>query len=211
MNAARVTQRKRKSQSTAEGLPDGMDSNNSGNKSCSTPRKPKKKVRFSDPGPQVQSGHGESSTGLTPALMRTSFDNRESANAQGPSTPSRPCRRSTPIPPSRWQHGYSPIDESQRVVQFTPLRQMLDQRTRRRIQRAGLSDEINQIQREKREAANYQKTLDSLRNERDGLKQALETSKRASGAGAVLDEQIEGPNQGAKVYSMYKCSWLTHT
>lgn len=139
-----------------------------------TPRKARKKVRFSDPGP--------STTGLTPALLRTSFDDGNVDSTA--STPSRRVRRrrSTPLPRSSrcWHDARN--DSADRVVQFTPLRQILDSRTQRRIRRTGLSDEINHIEREKRDAAGYEKTLQALRRERDVLIQELETAKRASGA-----------------------------
>ena len=67
------------------------------------------------------------------------------------------------------------------MVQFTPLRQILDSRTQRRIRRLGLSNEINQFEREKRESAHYQKSLQALLQERDTLKQELELAKRSSG------------------------------
>lgn len=62
-------------------------------------------------------------------------------------------------------------------MQFTPLRQILDPRTKRRLCRVGLSDEINHIEREKRETAYYEKTIQSLLRERDALKQELESAK----------------------------------
>lgn len=67
---------------------------------------------------------------------------------------------------------------SEHVVQFTPLRQLLDARTKRRIRRIGLSDEINHLEREKRESAQYEKTLQTLLRERDSLKTELDSVKR---------------------------------
>ncbi|KAL5360972.1 hypothetical protein BJX96DRAFT_77263 [Aspergillus floccosus] len=148
--------------------------------SCRTPRQPRKKVRFSDPGPQLQNGPGYS-TGLTPAMLRTSFE--EPADTDGaPQTPSKRLRRrrSTPLPRSRasldplWP---ARLPSPERVVQFTPLRQILDSRTQRRIRRVGLSDEINQLEREKRETAQYEKTLQSLLRERDALRHQLELAR----------------------------------
>ncbi|EAU35491.1 conserved hypothetical protein [Aspergillus terreus NIH2624] len=147
--------------------------------SCKTPRQPRKKVRFSDPGPQLQNGP-DYSTGLTPVMLRTSFE--EPADAEGtPQTPSKRLRRrSAPLPRSRvsldplWP---ARLPSPERVVQFTPLRQILDSRTQRRIRRVGLSDEINQLQREKRDTAQYEKTLQSLLRERDALRHQLELAK----------------------------------
>ncbi|KAL4891761.1 hypothetical protein BDV59DRAFT_181689 [Aspergillus ambiguus] len=148
--------------------------------SCKTPRQPRKKVRFSDPGPQLQNGP-DYSTGLTPALLRTSFEEPNDADGM-PQTPSNRLRRrrSTPLPRSRvsldplWP---ARLPSPERVVQFTPLRQILDSRTRRRIRRVGLSDEINQLEREKRETVQYEKTLQSLLRERDALRHELELAK----------------------------------
>ncbi|RJE25557.1 hypothetical protein PHISCL_02097 [Aspergillus sclerotialis] len=164
-----------------------------------TLRKPRKKVRFSDPGPQLQNSLDGNSTGLTPALMRTSFEAPDSSNTGSIAhTPTRRTRRrSTPIPQSRRTlDPLFPYDDAspERVIQFTPLRQILDPRTRRRIQRTGLSDEMNHIAREKRECSNYQKALQTLRTERDALKQELENARQPRLRGT---EQLESPSTGA--------------
>ncbi|KAJ5959912.1 uncharacterized protein N7479_007062 [Penicillium vulpinum] len=146
-----------------------------------TPKKSRKRVRFSDPGPRLLHDADIGSTGLTPAMRRTSF-----ATGSGDCTPSRKSRRrSAPTP--RFQRSYDleePFDETstKRIIQFTPLRQILDTRTQRRIRRIGLSDEINHIEREKREARNMEKTMRALLQERDSLKDELRAMKR-SGTG----------------------------
>lgn len=144
---------------------------------CETPR-PCKKVRFSDPGPAAQN-LPEYSTGLTPALCRTSFEEREQAAQLTPTRPSR--RRSTPVPRSR-RVTDSPIPRGstspERVLHFTPLRQLLDTRTQRRIRRIGLSDEITNIERDKRAAAQNERSLESLLRERDSLKQELAAARK---------------------------------
>lgn len=63
-------------------------------------------------------------------------------------------------------------------MQFTPLRQILDTRTQRRIRRTGLSDEINHIEREKREAASFGKRIDALLQERNALKDELDAMRQ---------------------------------
>lgn len=112
--------------------------------------------------------------------MRTSFDNAGTGSTTSTPSGRERRRRSTPLYQSshRWSDAYDATDGG--VVQFTPLRQVLDSRTQRRIRRTGLSNEINNIEREKREAASYEKTLQSLRRERDVLRQQLETAKSAS-------------------------------
>ncbi|KAJ5236207.1 hypothetical protein N7489_006298 [Penicillium chrysogenum] len=142
-----------------------------------TPKKSRKRVRFSDPGPRLLHDEDAGSTGLTPAMHRTSFE-----TGSGDCTPSRKSRRrSAPTP--RFQRSYypeEPLDETctERRIQFTPLRQILDTRTQRRIRRIGLSDEINQIEREKRETRKMEKTMRALLQERDSLKDELRAMRR---------------------------------
>ncbi|KAJ5095849.1 hypothetical protein NUU61_005205 [Penicillium alfredii] len=148
-----------------------------------TPRKPRKKVRFSDPGPRLHDVD-VGSTGLTPAMHRTSFNEASLGSSRsGDRTPTRRGRRrSAPIP--RYLRcsfdPVSPYDETctERVMQFTPLRQILDTRTQRRIRRTGLSDEINHIERQKRETANFDRSLQTLIQERDTLKHELNTLRQ---------------------------------
>ncbi|KAJ6110606.1 hypothetical protein N7486_002841 [Penicillium sp. IBT 16267x] len=148
-------------------------------RAVSTPKKSRKRVRFSDPGPRLLD-HGASSTGLTPAMQRTSFV--AGFPGSGDITPSRKARRrSAPTP--RFRRCFDPVEpfdekSSERVVQFTPLRQILDTRTQRRIKRIGLSDEIDHIQREKRDVATFEKTLATLLRERDALQQELTRMKQ---------------------------------
>ncbi|KAJ5137671.1 hypothetical protein N7476_008263 [Penicillium atrosanguineum] len=149
----------------------------------STPRKRRKRVRFSDPGPRLHDA-GTCSTGLTPAMKRTSFGERSTQfPTPGDRSPSRTARRrSAPVP--RFQRSFDtiePFDEScsERVMQFTPLRQILDTRTKRRIRRIGLSDEINHIEREKRQTSTFERTLAALREERDSLKNELIAIKQS--------------------------------
>ncbi|OJJ46933.1 hypothetical protein ASPZODRAFT_1858152 [Penicilliopsis zonata CBS 506.65] len=128
-----------------------------------TPRKSSKRVRFSDLGP-CHHGLGDASTGLTPAILRTSFEE------SSPKSNSRTRRRSTPMVRSRRSLDSAfPLLTPQpgNIFQWTPLRQVLDSRTQRRIRRVGLSDEINQYEREKRDAVKFEKALEILRQERN--------------------------------------------
>ncbi|KAF3387541.1 hypothetical protein F1880_000640 [Penicillium rolfsii] len=150
---------------------------------ASTPKKARKRVRFSDPGPRLLESPDRSS-GLTPAMKRTSFRDLDSGcTMPAHGTPSRRAHRRRSAPTPRFQRVVDvvePFDESrnERIMQFTPLRQILDTRTQRRIRRFGLSDEINNIQREKRVSATFEKTLDCLRQERDALQQELNALKQ---------------------------------
>lgn len=142
-----------------------------------TPKKSRKRVRFSDPGPRLLHDEDIGSTGLTPAMRRTSFE-----AGSGDRTPSRKSRRRS-VPTPRFQRSYDPEEPfnetcTERRIQFTPLRQILDTRTQRRIRRIGLSDEINHIEREKRETRNMEKTMRALLQERDSLKDELRAMRR---------------------------------
>lgn len=72
-------------------------------------------------------------------------------------------------------------------MQFTPLRQILDTRTQRRIRRIGLSDEITNIEREKRDAASFEKRIESLLQERNALKDELRLLRQSH---EISEEQL---------------------
>ncbi|KAL3446525.1 hypothetical protein BJX65DRAFT_115343 [Aspergillus insuetus] len=161
---------------------------------CETPRHPHKRVRFSDPGPVTQD-IPDYATGLTPAMCRTSFEQREYSNTLQKTPSRRARRRSTPLPRSRRStDSQLPLgnEPTSRVLHFTPLRQLLDTRTQRRIRRFGLSDEITSIERDKRAVAQYEKSLDLLLRERDSLKRELESSKRSQMSPGSLSTSDDG-------------------
>ncbi|KAK3376941.1 hypothetical protein B0T24DRAFT_620140 [Lasiosphaeria ovina] len=145
---------------------------------ASTPNKksgrPKKRVRFSDPGPLLAGNEDELSTGLTPMIRRTTLS-------------AKPFRRHSTSP--RISHSGSgglfsgggglfsgsgadhqpssplPLPVSGEV-HLLPLRQVLDGRVKRRIRRNGLSEEMNSIYAErKRKAQDTQAEIGRLRNE----------------------------------------------
>ncbi|KAH7029215.1 uncharacterized protein B0I36DRAFT_245264 [Microdochium trichocladiopsis] len=129
-----------------------------------TPGKPKsrKRVRFSDPGPQagLNQDDGEpdsgndavlSSTGLTPMVRRSSLGSGTSTT----SSPSAKRRRhSTPISSTSTHlsspSAASPAKQEMMAVHFPSLRQILSDRVKRRIRRNGLSEEMNVIAAEKK-------------------------------------------------------------
>ena len=125
-----------------------------------TPTKPKKRVRFSEPGPEASII--SSSTGLTPGLSRASFHPRSRA-----SSPSRPR------PPYERPRRLSLPTQVSGEVQFKPLHERLDDRTKRRISRNGLSEEMNNIDSEKR-------TMIQLRREIRILKDNLSLAKQVN-------------------------------
>ncbi|KAK2767619.1 hypothetical protein FQN54_003777 [Arachnomyces sp. PD_36] len=161
-------------------------------------RKPKKRVRFSDPGPTVRLDEGLS-TGLTPAIRRTSLRGAEYTSRNAPNTqahtPSRTQRRrSAPTPrstrsPSRGSSS-SPRPRTQEF-QFPALRQQLDERTQRRIRRVGLSEEMNNIEQDKRGHMKHEKELLREKDlELAALKEELEAAR------SIKSEEEEVALQG---------------
>ena len=139
-----------------------------------TPQK-RRRVRFTHPGPQPQheSETGTSAaTGLTPAVSRTSLteDTGQSRRVRRRSTPI--CEGGEIIDP------IFPIDPTPRAqtFQFTPIRQIIDSRTQRRIRRSGLSHEINVIERQNRDSTKREKgDVDHRDSETPSLGAELQT------------------------------------
>ncbi|MCJ1400528.1 hypothetical protein MMC11_003734 [Xylographa trunciseda] len=132
-----------------------------------TPTKAKKKVRFSDPGPDVSSEMG-ASTGITPYIKRTTLTS--SAISDAPSSPrllSRAPRRRKSLPAILTAPSSSglPTPPWSGEIQFEPLRQILDERTKRRLKRNNLSKEINDIDAEKRIDSKRKEEIAQLKEE----------------------------------------------
>ena len=136
-----------------------------------TPRKPKKRVRFSDPGPEV-STLCSSLTGLTPHIKRATL--APAARSSSPLAPrllaEKPRRRvSLPITTDNSLPSLS--TEPSRTtyvsgeVQITSLRQALDERTKRRLRRNHMSEEINEIDEEKRSRSKWMEQIQELKTE----------------------------------------------
>ncbi|KAI9643513.1 hypothetical protein NHQ30_008132 [Ciborinia camelliae] len=116
-------------------------------------RGPRKKVRFSDPGPNLLQ---TSSSGLTPRLQKTSLSSAK------PSAKSN-RRHSAPVQLLDRRQDNEPYSGE---LQFAPLRQVLDGRVKRRMRRNGLSEETNKIEWEKKLEAKARKSeLYQLREE----------------------------------------------
>ncbi|KAJ9157993.1 Myosin heavy chain, skeletal muscle, adult [Coniochaeta hoffmannii] len=124
---------------------------------CRTPKpKPKKRVRFSDPGPLLSPS--TTTSGLTPLIRRTTLLNTATTThrRRRHSTPSHPrpsgSGLSSPSPSSSASSRFPETEGEQEVqVHITPLRQVLSGRVQRRIRRNGLSEEMNAIQSERRQ------------------------------------------------------------
>jgi hypothetical protein len=114
-----------------------------------TPKRVKKRVRFSDPGPAIEA----ESSGLTPFIRRTTL-----------STPTSNRRHSTPA--KLWNRAVIDDTPISGTLQFAPLRQVLDGRVKRRLRRNRLSEEVNIIEKENRDAAKEKKSeIERLRHE----------------------------------------------
>ncbi|KAK4040130.1 hypothetical protein C8A01DRAFT_15994 [Parachaetomium inaequale] len=146
-----------------------------------TPKSRKRRVRFSDPGPDL-SGTGDGPpTGLTPMVRRTSLSGSHT-----------PRRRSTPARLFPANGSGIPDMDSQGSpfggeVHFLPLRQVLDGRVKRRIRRNGLSEEMNTISTERRRRAEETKAeIERLKAE---LAEKDEEIERLHDETVVLDTE----------------------
>lgn len=132
-----------------------------------TPTKPKKRVRFSDPGPDLETAQ---STGLTPALKRSSLITSVLGSAAPPprwlaQNPRRrrslPTLKSTALPTPSLSPPPSPCISGE--IQFESLRQVLDPRSKRRLRRNNLSEEINNIDAEKKSNSQWKHEIEELK------------------------------------------------
>lgn len=145
-----------------------------------TPKSRKRRVRFSDPGPDtVPTRGGPSATGLTPIIRRASLSGSKT-----------PRRRSTParLFPSNGS-GIPDLDPQGSPfggeVHFLPLRQVLDGRVKRRIRRNGLSEEMNTISTERRRRA--EETKAEIERLKEELAERDEEIERLHDETVVLD------------------------
>ena len=149
--------------------------------SAKTPTKPKKKVRFSDPGPSTMAS---SSTGLTPAMKRTSVTH--DSEMPPPKTPrllGQGLRRRRSLPSDLSNASPSPslappVAPVSGEIQFAPYRQILDERLKRRIKRNGMSEEQNQIEAEKsKPKAAWKQEMQELKKELAAARQLQQEAK----------------------------------
>ncbi|KAI1372175.1 hypothetical protein F4677DRAFT_433181 [Hypoxylon crocopeplum] len=158
-----------------------------------TPSKPrsKKRVRFSDPGPEIERHDASSTTGLTPMVRRSSLGAAPSPKRRRHSTPLP--RRSHPEEEEDELHGDGSGNGNE--VRFLSLRQVLDDRVKRRIRRNGLSEEMNTINQEKRRRAQDHKAeLERLRDElteKDQEIERLQNTTLIQDTGRILELEHE--------------------
>lgn len=135
-----------------------------------TIRRASKRVRFSAGDfPSVTSTHVANTTGLTPAVGRATL---QTPKSKRPATPARTAAEdlsSSPVPDTEY-------------VQFTPLRQALDERCKRRIRRNHLSEEINDYEADKRTNAQLRKELKEKNTELQRLQAGLDAAKTSTKA-----------------------------
>ena len=186
--------------------------------SAQTPKKPKKRVRFSDPGPNSSTEASSASTGLTPALKRTSFlqDSITGSIVTPRLLSEKPRhRRSLPVlssvsPSPSLSPPVTPYLSGE--IQFAPLRQVLDERSKRRIKRNKMSEEMNEIEmeqgsrmskaqmREKMlELQNQLAAAQQLQNEtHDSFKQEMSDEERVR----ELEQELETVKQALRARSV---------
>ncbi|KAL8818032.1 MAG: hypothetical protein Q9191_008028 [Dirinaria sp. TL-2023a] len=185
--------------------------------SIQTPTKPKKRVRFSDPGPNSSLEASSTSTGLTPALKRTSFIQHPATSTPVSSRllaakPRR--RRSAPEPSSVLPSpSLSPPATAyiSGEIQFAPLRQVLDERSKRRIKRSHMSEEMNEIEMEqgaRMSKPQMRQTIMELQNQlaaakqlcnedHDNVKLEVGNEERVR----ELEQELEGMKQALRARS----------
>ncbi|MCJ1245197.1 hypothetical protein MMC30_002398 [Trapelia coarctata] len=138
-----------------------------------TPTKPKKRVRFSDPGSDVS--NDAASTGITPFISRTTLDPLPRSQSPSSSRPlAKPPRRRQSLPSLRVVHSSAalPSPALSGEFQFAPLRQLLDPRAKRRLRRNHLSEEINQIEAERRADVKKEDEIRALKADLAVVRQA---------------------------------------
>ena len=149
------------------------------------PRGPKKRVRFSDPGPTTQ--FESESSGLTPFIRRTTL-----------STPTSNRRHSTPA--TLWNRSPLQTPSPSGIIQFESLKvQILEDRVIRRLRRRGLSEELIKVEWDKKHAAkNREREVERLRNEleeRDSdmlkLREELDLANQLGGDLAALNVKFQ--------------------
>ena len=123
-----------------------------------TPRKAKR-VRFSEP------AHNINSTGLTPSFRRTNLlADDPGSDALLRRKPSKLIAPRRVTLPARLDSDFTTSPLIQKI-QYAPLRQVIDDRLRRRLRRNNLSEELNAVEDERREEQRERKELNKLRTQ----------------------------------------------
>ena len=147
------------------------DNSSHGNQSVpgvfKTPTKPKKRVRFSDPFPETSMA--TSSTGITPYMKRSTLTaNTHTSSSSSSRLLARSPRRRASLPSKLAFSDSASIANASPPsgeIQFAPLREVLDERMKRRLRRNHLSDEINEIDYERKTDIKRQQEIRELKDE----------------------------------------------
>ena len=131
---------------------------------CKTPSRRTKRVRFSDS--ELLNDRPLQSTGITPFIRQTSLGTPRKSTFSSPSTSNFPD-----------------------TVQFTPYRQVLDERFKRRVRRNGLSDEMNKYEADLKTREELRRVIDGKDAELQLLRAQLEVQKRNDISGSVSSSQ----------------------
>ncbi|EFR04453.1 hypothetical protein MGYG_07461 [Nannizzia gypsea CBS 118893] len=139
-----------------------------------TPRRSRKRVRFSDPGCQPEQDNtpeqSDLSTGLTPIVLRTTLFGNKTNDDDAAHAPQSGGKRRD----SRLRHSdptvYSQLRQTQaemamstpesNIFRYLRFHDILDPRARRRIQRLGFSEAMNEIDRRRKEEKRLQRQKD---------------------------------------------------
>lgn len=129
-----------------------------------TKRRASKRVRFSGSDVPSTLTLAADTTGLTPAVSRA---NLRTPKSKRPATPRRAASATVPSTPS------SDFD----YRQFTPFRQALDERCKRRIRRNHLSEELNRYEADKKTNTELRKEIADKNAELEKLRAQLKTAQ----------------------------------
>ncbi|KAI2627835.1 hypothetical protein GGR54DRAFT_652692 [Hypoxylon sp. NC1633] len=168
--------------------PSRLQADNAPSTRLRTPRR--KKVRFSDPGPKIRHDDASSTTGLTPMVRRSSIGGAPSPKRRRHSIPLRLSTSSIP------EEDEDELNSSGgHEVRFLSMRQILDDRVKRRIRRNGLSEEMNTINQEKRRRVReHRAELQRLQNElaeKDQEIERLQNTTMAHDTDRILELESE--------------------
>ena len=143
-----------------------------------------KKVRFSDPGLSITTASSATpttsrrsvSTGLTPYVRRATINTPSRRRHSAPYSTSSAVGTPHPIivDPDMSLFNFDLEFGNVQEVQFTPLRQVLDERSKRRIRRNGLSEEMNSAQEERKEKERLKQEIEDMVEEVRNLKADME-------------------------------------
>ncbi|MCJ1225301.1 hypothetical protein MMC12_001950 [Toensbergia leucococca] len=160
-------------------------------KNAKTPTKPKKRVRFSDPG--LELSVASTSTSLTPALKRTILVSESRVSSHPPRLLENTPRRRLSLPVGTQTASSLSLSSDTLVsgeIQYAPLRQVLDNRVKRRLRRNNLSEEINQIESERKDNAQWKIEIQELKDQ-IALERQLFTEIGDSANSEVANERIQ--------------------